>query len=36
MGLLYSTEDIDITVDYAYRSVQFFDANQVISVKFGF
>lgn len=35
-GLGYLTGGVDITVDYAYRQVDFFDANQVISVKLGF
>jgi hypothetical protein len=36
VGLGYLAPGIDITIDYAYRQVEFFDANQVISVKFGF
>ncbi len=36
VGLGYLAPGIDITVDYAYRQVEFFDANQVISVKLGF
>lgn len=35
-GISYTTEGIDITIDYTYRSVQLFDANQVISLKLGF
>ena len=35
-GLSYSTQGINITIDYAYRSVKYFDANQVVAVKFGF
>ena len=35
-GLNTSAEGIDMTIDYAYRSAQFFDANHVFSVKFGF
>lgn len=35
-GFVYETEAVDITVDYAYRKVQFFNANSVLSVKFGF
>jgi hypothetical protein len=36
LGLKYVTGGIDLTVDWAYRVVEFFDANQVVSVKFGF
>jgi len=36
LGLGYHFSGIDVIVDYAYRSVDFFDANQVISVKLGF
>jgi hypothetical protein len=36
LGLGYQFTGIGIVVDYAYRSVDFFDANQVISVKLGF
>jgi hypothetical protein len=35
-GFNYATTGIDITVDYAYRQVEFFNANSVFSVKFGF
>lgn len=35
-GLVYKTESMDITVDFAYKKVQYFDANNVLSVKFGF
>jgi hypothetical protein len=35
-GLSYSTAGMQITIDYAYRSVKYFDANQVIAVKLGF
>jgi hypothetical protein len=35
-GLFYAATGIDITIDYAYRQVEFFNANQVISVKLGF
>lgn len=35
-GINYAATGIDITVDYAYRQVDFFDANNVFSVKFGF
>ena len=36
VGLGYDFTGLEVTVDYAYRSVDFFDANQVISVKLGF
>lgn len=36
MGVSYRAEGIHITFDYAYRQVEFFDANQVISLKLGF
>jgi len=35
-GLGYLTGGMDLSLDYAYRQVEFFDANQVISVKIGF
>jgi hypothetical protein len=35
-GIVYSTGGIDITLDYAYRQVQYFSANNVFSVKLGF
>jgi hypothetical protein len=35
-GVAYNAGGIDIILDYAYRSAQFFDANSVISVKLGF
>ncbi|HEY4613333.1 MAG TPA: hypothetical protein VII11_10140, partial [Bacteroidota bacterium] len=35
-GISYLTGGMDLTLDYAYRQVEFFDANQVISVKLGF
>lgn len=35
-GLSYASQGIKITVDYAYRSVKYFDANQVIAVRLGF
>lgn len=35
-GILTRTGGVDIIIDYAYRSVDFFDANQIFSVKFGF
>ncbi len=36
LGVRYATSGIDVTVDFAYRTVQFFDGNSVIAVKFGF
>lgn len=35
-GVNYAASGIDITVDYAYRQVEFFDGNSVLSLKFGF
>jgi hypothetical protein len=35
-GVGYLTGGINLTLDYAYRQVEFFDANQVISLKVGF
>lgn len=35
-GVVYAATGINLTVDYAYRAVEFFDANSVISVKLGF
>ncbi len=35
-GLTYITEGLDITVDYAYRSVDLFNSNNVFSLKLGF
>ena len=35
-GLFYSTVGVDITIDYAYRTVNFFDANSMFTLKLGF
>ncbi len=35
-GLFYATAGLDITIDYAYRQVELFNDNQVVSVKLGF
>jgi hypothetical protein len=35
-GLKWAGTGIGITVDYAYRTTEFFDGNQVIALKFGF
>jgi len=35
-GVHYPFTGLDVTVDYAYRSVDFFDANHVFSIKLGF
>lgn len=35
-GFQYQASGIDITIDYAYRQVEFFDANNVFAIKFGF
>lgn len=36
VGVNYAAPGIDITVDFAQRQVEFFGANSVLSVKFGF
>jgi len=36
VGLTYTVSGIDITLDYAYRAAEYFDANQIIAVKLGF
>ena len=35
-GFIYNAPDVTITLDYAYRETKYFDANQVVSLKFGF
>lgn len=35
-GIHWNAPGMDITVDYAFRSAEFFDGNNVFSVKFGF
>jgi hypothetical protein len=35
-GIHWNAPGVDITVDYAFRSAEFFDGNNVFSVKFGF
>lgn len=35
-GLSYAATGIDITIDYAYRTVKFFEANQVMCLRVGF
>lgn len=35
-GLTYATEGMDITIDYAYRSVDLFNSNNLFSLKLGF
>lgn len=35
-GLTYKTPGMDITIDYAYRSVDFFDSNNMFSIILGF
>jgi hypothetical protein len=35
-GLHFGLTGLDITVDYAYRAVQFLDANHVVAIKLGF
>ena len=36
VGLNYAVEGIDLMVDYAFRDVQYFDANHVFQISFGF
>jgi hypothetical protein len=36
LGLKYELDDIDLMVDYAFRDVQYFDANHVFQISFGF
>ncbi len=36
VGVGYKAEGVNITVDYAYRQVDFFDSNNIISLKLGF
>lgn len=36
VGLAYKTPGLDIIIDYAYRQVDFFDGNNVFSIKLGF
>lgn len=35
-GLQVATGGVDVMIDYCYRQVEFFDANNVVSVKLGF
>lgn len=35
-GIFLKTESVDLTLDYAYRSVEFFDSNQMFTLRFGF
>ncbi|MCI0693378.1 PorV/PorQ family protein [candidate division KSB1 bacterium] len=35
-GLSYAAPGIDLTLDYAYRQVDFFSSNNMFSIKFGF
>ncbi|MEK6572296.1 MAG: hypothetical protein AABZ61_13055, partial [Bacteroidota bacterium] len=35
-GISYAAAGVNITFDYAYRQVELFDNNNVISVKLGF
>jgi len=36
LGLNWQATGVDVVIDYAYRQVEFFDANNVFSVKLGF
>ncbi len=35
-GIVYMAPGINVTIDYAWRDVEFFDANNIVSVKLGF
>jgi len=35
-GVVWLSESVDVTLDYAYRSVDFFDSNNMFTLKFGF
>ena len=35
-GLQVATGGVDVTIDYCFRSVEYFDANNVVTVKLGF
>lgn len=35
-GITYMTGGVDLTLDFAYRQVEFFDANTVVALKVGF
>jgi hypothetical protein len=34
--LTYEVGDVTIGIDYAYRAVKYFDANNIFSIKLGF
>ena len=36
LGVKYEIDDLNIMVDYAFRDVQYFDANHVFQISFGF
>lgn len=36
VGFVYAAAGMDVIIDYAYRQVEYFDANQVFSLKLGF
>jgi hypothetical protein len=35
-GMMFKTQAINITIDYAYRSVDYFSNNNMFSLMFGF
>jgi hypothetical protein len=35
-GISYKTTGVDMTLDYAYRQVEYFDGNNIFSIKLGF
>lgn len=35
-GVSWASESVDLTLDYAYRSVDYFDSNNMFTLKFGF
>ncbi|MBI4418628.1 MAG: hypothetical protein HY563_07615 [Ignavibacteriales bacterium] len=36
VGVNYNTAALDLAVDFAYRTVDFFDGNTVVAVRLGF
>ena len=36
IGLKYDMDGVDLMVDYAFRDVQYFDANHIFQLSFGF
>lgn len=36
LGIAYKAEDVTLVLDFAYRAVEFFDSNSIMSLKIGF